>query len=114
MMPRSFNQDPVENFFSSIRSHGVRNNNPTCSSFESSTKSLIINNLVSAHSVGANCESDESVGMLSNLKSFLDLKKPTTPPVQEELSIINERPSLTYSQDKYDFAGQEIVQNYKV
>lgn len=33
LCPRNLNQDPVENFFSCIRSHGVRNINPTCASF---------------------------------------------------------------------------------
>ncbi|KAB0793229.1 hypothetical protein PPYR_12849 [Photinus pyralis] len=69
--PRDFNQDPLENFFSCIRSHGVRNTNPTCASFTMSSKSLIINNLVSSHSLGANCEKDDSVGALSTLKSFI-------------------------------------------
>lgn len=27
---RRINQDPLENFFGRIRSHGVRNVNPTC------------------------------------------------------------------------------------
>ncbi|CAH1383591.1 unnamed protein product [Tenebrio molitor] len=40
--PRCFNQDPVENFFSCIRSYGFRNTNPTCSSFITSCKSLIL------------------------------------------------------------------------
>jgi hypothetical protein len=53
MAPRGFNQDPVEIFFSCIRSHGVGNTRPTCSSFISSYKALLVNNLVSPHSAAA-------------------------------------------------------------
>lgn len=49
---RNFNQDPIENFFGSIRSHGLRNINPTPANFISSFKSLVINNFTSTHSVG--------------------------------------------------------------
>jgi hypothetical protein len=55
--PRCFNQDPIENFFSCIRSYGFRNTNPTCSSFITSCKFLSINNFVTPHSTGANYES---------------------------------------------------------
>ena len=60
LSPRNSNQDPVENFFGCIRSHGHRNINPTCASFIQSFKSLLINNFVSRHSVGFNCENDQS------------------------------------------------------
>lgn len=69
--PRCFNQDPIENFFSCIRSHSSPNTNPTCSSFISSFKSLLLNNFVSSYSVGSNCEMDESEGVLDNLRSFI-------------------------------------------
>ncbi|CAH1731684.1 unnamed protein product [Aphis gossypii] len=68
---RNFNQDPIENFFGSIRSHGVRNIKPTCANFISSFKSLVINNLTSSHSIGSNCENDDCNGVLDNLKEFL-------------------------------------------
>ncbi|GLV40950.1 hypothetical protein CBL_08524 [Carabus blaptoides fortunei] len=67
---RAFNQDPLENFFGSIRSHLGANRIPTCASFVSSFRTLCINNLVSARSAGANCEQDDDVA-LTNLKSFL-------------------------------------------
>lgn len=69
---RSLNQDTVENYFSAVRSHGVRNTNPSCSSFVSSSKSLLVNNFVSPQSAGANCEVDDSVGVLDTLKSFIE------------------------------------------
>lgn len=71
LCPRNLNQDPVENFFGCIRSHGFRNVNPTCEAFINSFKSLLVNNFVSSHSPGANCEEDMHEGALNNLKCFL-------------------------------------------
>lgn len=68
---RTLNQDPLENFFGSIRSHGIRNVNPTCYQFISSFKSLLISNFMSAHAPNANCEADDSEGALENLRHFL-------------------------------------------
>ncbi|CAH0564359.1 unnamed protein product [Brassicogethes aeneus] len=67
--PRSFNQDPLENFFGQIRSHAV--GNTTCSSFIHSFKSLLVSRFSSSHSVGSNCEEDLSEGPLSTLKRFV-------------------------------------------
>lgn len=39
---RNINQDPLENFFGLIRSHGRRNINPSCSQFCGSYKTLLI------------------------------------------------------------------------
>lgn len=64
---RHFNQDPLENFFGSIRSHGYRNNSPSCASFEAAFASLLINNMSSVHSPGSNCEVD-SCSIFKSLK----------------------------------------------
>nr|CAI5845827.1 unnamed protein product [Callosobruchus analis] len=50
--PGNFDQDPVENYFSCIRSHGVGYVNPTCFAFVNANKSLLLNNLVFKHSLG--------------------------------------------------------------
>lgn len=60
IITRQFNQDPLENFFCGIRSNGVRNTNPTCAQFVNAYKTLLVNNLVSPHSVNANCEADDN------------------------------------------------------
>lgn len=60
LMPRTFNQDPLENFFGKIRQRGLRNINPTPTDFNHYYKSLLVNQLTSNHSVGANCEEDKS------------------------------------------------------
>ncbi|KRT84344.1 hypothetical protein AMK59_2308 [Oryctes borbonicus] len=102
--PRVFNQDPLENFFSQIRSHSVRN--PTCSTFANSFKTLVINNFVSTGSVGANCENDESSGALTNLQDFLTQKIHfTTPEVCENIV-----PSITAPEEFLkDFATPYVA-----
>lgn len=58
---RHLNQDPIENFFGSIRSHGCRNVNPTPERFEAAFTTLLVNSLSSVHAPGANCEVDNCV-----------------------------------------------------
>lgn len=70
---RHLNQDPLENFFGAIRSHGCRNTNPTCDQFEAAFASLMINNLSSVHSRGNNCEAD-----LCNALHTLIIKETTS------------------------------------
>lgn len=55
-LPRSFNQDPLENFFGQIRLHRGRNTNPTCDQFQDSFKALMIRGMSSSHSAASNCE----------------------------------------------------------
>ena len=67
---RKINQDPVENFFCRIRNHGAWVVNPTCQSFINSVKTLMINDFVGVHSLGANCQDDDAV-LMDNLKNFI-------------------------------------------
>lgn len=55
---RHLNQDPIENYFGAVRSHGCRNNNPTAEKFGSAFTTLLLNNMSSVHAMGANCERD--------------------------------------------------------
>lgn len=82
---RHFNQDPLENFFGSIRSHGYRNTSPTCAGFEAAFASLLINNLSSTNSPGSNCEVDKCF----NFKSLKELffKKPETSSYTSEVDF---------------------------
>lgn len=70
LLLRNFNQDALENFFGAVRAHGCSNIMPTSSAFEGAFKTLLINNISSSHSVGSNCEKDDSV-CLQSLKHFL-------------------------------------------
>lgn len=71
---RHFNQDPLENFFGSIRSHGARNNSPTCAAFEAAFASLLVNNMSSNYSPGSNCEED-LCSMFSSFDELFFFKK---------------------------------------
>ncbi|CAG9090204.1 unnamed protein product [Plutella xylostella] len=62
---RHLNQDPIENFFGAIRSHGCRNTNPTPERFESAFTTLLINSLTSVHAPGGNCEKDLGEALLN-------------------------------------------------
>ncbi|XP_030758398.1 uncharacterized protein LOC115884077 [Sitophilus oryzae] len=66
---RNINQDPLENFFGRIRSHGSRNVYPTCYSFVASFKTIMLGSIVSL-SQNCNCEEDGTV-MLHNLKKLI-------------------------------------------
>ena len=72
LCPRALNQDPLENFFGCIRLQRGRNVNPTCQSFVASFKTLLVNNFMSPHSPGSNCEEDETEGSISTLREFLE------------------------------------------
>lgn len=102
MLTRHFNQDPVENFFSSIRSHGLHNTNPSCCMFISAYKSLVVNNLVSSHSVASNCEEDESDGCLSMLRSFLT--------GQETSDLVSTKEEKRMKAQPLQFVEQNYVQ----
>ncbi|KAJ3658237.1 hypothetical protein Zmor_009990 [Zophobas morio] len=87
LLTRNVNQDPLENFFSCIRNQGARNVNPSCNNFTASFKTLILNNFMSTHSAGANCEEDESDGALQRLKIFLDVSPSETASRDETLQL---------------------------
>lgn len=68
----------MENLFGALRSIGC--SKPTCGSFIMAYKTLLLNNLVSAHSPGANYE-DFTEGTLSTYKNVFTLNQemPATP-----------------------------------
>ncbi|KAF0732372.1 Uncharacterized protein FWK35_00028327 [Aphis craccivora] len=72
LLPRHLNQDALENLFGAIRALGYRNNNPTCEMFSSAYKTLLLNNLMSAHSPGSNCEKDFSGGCLTSYQTLFE------------------------------------------
>lgn len=99
LCPRNINQDPLENFFGCIRSHGVRNINPSCSSFVSSFKTLLINNFTSTHSPGANCEKDDNYA-LNSLQLFLQEN------IEDDTNNTNEE-NITHDIEKFQFGEEE-------
>nr|CAI5840766.1 unnamed protein product [Callosobruchus analis] len=97
--PRNFNQDPLENFFCSIRRHGMRNINPDCHSFKNSYKSLLIANYMSSKSPSSNCEDDGTHGLSSLESSFagsvIEEETPSEVTVSDSPQILP--PSHVYS-----------------
>ncbi|KAG6438721.1 hypothetical protein O3G_MSEX000173 [Manduca sexta] len=87
LLLRNINQDPLENFFGAIRAHGSNNSMPNAQAFENAFKTLLINNLTSAHSPQANCEKDDSI-CLNSLKTFILNEAPSNN--GEEIRHINE------------------------
>lgn len=71
LKPRILNQDCLRHFFGQIRSFGMRNTNPTCMEFESSFKTLLINNLTSPRTVENNSENKIDGSLLFTLKDFI-------------------------------------------
>lgn len=71
LKPRILNQDCLRHFFGQIRSFGMRNINPTCTEFESSFKTLLINNLTSPRTVENNSENKIDGSLLFTLKEFV-------------------------------------------
>jgi len=71
ILPRHLNQDPLENFFGGVLNLGCTN--PNCGSFISAYKTLLLNNLLSSQSPGANCEDFVEGSLISykNLFSFV-------------------------------------------
>lgn len=69
---RYCNQDPIENFFGQIRSHAVRNTNPTPKQFEDSFITLLVSNMKSVSIVGGNCEASQDSFMLFSLEEYLE------------------------------------------
>lgn len=77
ILPRHLNQDPIENLFGAVRSLGCEN--PSSSSFISAYKTLLLNNLISSQSPGANCEDFTENTLVSYQNFFLSNQKPPTP-----------------------------------
>lgn len=97
-LPRSFNQDPLENYFGQMRQHRGRNSNPTCAQFKDSYKALLVRSLCSTHSVAANCEEtfDVTLVQLENLIAGGKAERQVLPKIIEnvtiykDISLINE------------------------
>jgi len=78
LLPRHLNKDPLENFFGAVRSLGC--DNPTCSAFITAYKTLLLNNLVSSQSPGANREDFTESSLISFQHFFTANQEPTKSP----------------------------------
>ncbi|TGZ50610.1 Uncharacterized protein DBV15_11885, partial [Temnothorax longispinosus] len=68
---RYCNQNPIENFFGQIRSHAVRNINPTPRQFQDSFITLLLSNMKSVSIIHGNCETAKESFMLFSLEKCL-------------------------------------------
>lgn len=81
------NQDCVENFFSQIRNVGGCSNNPNPQQFQDAFKTLLICNITSTHSVGANCTEDEGASLA--LSDFMKFEE-----VARNIATVEEMPTV--------------------
>jgi len=86
------NQNVLENFFSQIRNFGGSNRNPNPKQFQEAFKALLICNVTSKHSFGANCVED-SVGNSLAVSQLMDLGE-----VAREKEAFNEIPNIDIEQ----------------
>ncbi|KAJ8910968.1 hypothetical protein NQ315_003661 [Exocentrus adspersus] len=70
VLGKRLNQDPLENYFGQIRTHGGRYTNPCADAFVGAYKSLLVNNLITKHSDNFNCEEDQCENILQDLKKL--------------------------------------------
>jgi hypothetical protein len=70
-LPRSLNQDVIENYFGKIRNQRTRNINPTALQFRDSFKSLLIRDFCGKKSIGTNCEATK-IPDLFNIRNYID------------------------------------------
>ncbi|KAI4465431.1 thap domain-containing protein 9 [Holotrichia oblita] len=98
LSPRNCNQDPIENFFGQIRSHGIRNVYPSCQSFGFSFKALLICQTSNWTSRGGNCEADGtfSLDILKDLVSGTESAVMHIP-VEDVSTFIDVPRDLNYS-----------------
>lgn len=58
MRPRSFNSDPIDNFFGQVRACNYQNNDPICHCFNCTFKSYLITRIKYKIPQPNNCEDD--------------------------------------------------------
>ena len=67
---RFLNQDPLENVFGQIRSHGIRQNNPTPTQFKYSYFTVLLNNILQKKVQHTNCELTPDEPLLLTLADY--------------------------------------------
>lgn len=100
--PRILNQDSLTHFFGQIRSLGERNVKPTCAEFESSFKTLLLNNLTSRCTVENNSENKTDGPLLFTLKEFICCKAKRLSNDMENLQMLNLETEIKLSDTTQD------------
>ncbi|KAF0706516.1 THAP-type domain-containing protein, partial [Aphis craccivora] len=110
LLPRHLNQDPLECFFGAIRSIGSKN--PNCHAFASAYKTLVLNNLVSSHSPGYNCEEDFTEGSLSSFTNFFESAIAPTSELENQIFISADLPQTLHHLSMSTSFVRGQAQNY--
>lgn len=98
---RQLNQDGLENHFSIIRSLCGSNTKPNARDFRCAYSTSMLNNLLSDHSLHANCEADKDTPMLENLRILF---------TDEKDKLTQKNPQcLTQEPDKENNLGVESI-----
>lgn len=96
LLGRHLNQDPIENLFGQIRSHGARNSNPTSSSFIRAFKVMCVNSTLNLYNPTFNCEQDDCTVLCEGLKCFF---KPSPLTIQTPDSLPHPLPPTSFVDD---------------
>lgn len=86
---RQLNQDGLENHFSIIRSLCGSNTNPNARDFRCAYSTSLLNNLLSDHSLNANCEADKDSPLVRNLRVLFTDKDKLTQCLTQETDKID-------------------------
>ncbi|KAJ8910981.1 hypothetical protein NQ315_003674 [Exocentrus adspersus] len=113
VLGKRLNQDPLENYFGQIRTHGGRYTNPCADAFVGAYKSLLVNNLITKHSDNFNCEEDQCENILQDLKNFLTDSTEMSPPPELEITDVSGGSSsvtstATYTTSRATASGQTL------
>ncbi|KAL0129508.1 hypothetical protein PUN28_001639 [Cardiocondyla obscurior] len=117
LKPRVLNQDCLRHFFGQIRSFGMKHANPTCMEFESSFKTLLINNLTSPRTVENNSENKIDGPLLFTLREFIYAKSGCDDDSPEDLQTFDfEKPSDTTREDMNicNFIAAKILDDSRI
>jgi hypothetical protein len=98
---RHFNQDPIENFFGSIRALGIQNPSPNAPIFTSNFKSRFFTAYVGTHSAHANCEADKEKRVITTLKKLVNISSEIIDQTVVNLDDVNaDINSFTFSETR--------------
>lgn len=101
--PRILNQDTLTHFFGQIKSLGERNIKPTCSEFESSFKTLLLNNLAPRYTMANNSENKTDGPLLFTLKEFICRTRMNNDNLTENLRMLDLEMEIKLSGAKQDY-----------
>ena len=89
LFTRRLNQDPLENFFSTVRNSGGHNDHPTSAFFQTLMHGLITNQVMQVTVAGSNCEADLTP-LLEGMEDESEVKKKMPAATNSQLNVVEE------------------------